>query len=50
MKNLKKILAVVLSVLMIVTVFAACGNNNDKEPDKKSVKAALICLHGDSST
>lgn len=51
MKNLKKILAVVLSVLMIVTIFAACGKKDDvKEPDKKSVKAALICLHGDSST
>ena len=33
MKNLKKILAVLLSVLMIVTVFAACGNNGDNDAD-----------------
>ena len=51
MKNLKKVLAVVMAIALIVTCFAACGGNNKTdEPDVKKVKAALICLHGDSST
>lgn len=48
MKNLKKVLAVVMAIALIVTCFAACGGNNND--DAKKVKAALICLHGDSST
>ncbi len=47
MKNLKKVLAVVMAVALIVTCFAACG---EKPDESKAVKAALICLHGDSST
>ena len=35
---------------MHLSFFAACGGNETKEPETKSVKAALICLHGDSST
>ena len=50
MKNFKKIIAVALTLIMIVTVFAACGGNEGKDPEVKTVKAALICLHGDSST
>ena len=50
MKNLKKVLAVVMAIALIVTCFAACGDNKTDEPDVKAVKAALICLHGDSST
>lgn len=46
MKNLKKVIAVVLALVMVATVFAACG---EKKTDEK-FKAALICLHGDSST
>ena len=49
MKNLKKVLAVVMAIALIVTCFAACGGNNNDD-DAKKVKAALICLHGDSST
>ena len=48
MKNLKKVLAVLMALALIVTCFAACGDNNTD--DSKKVKAALICLHGDSST
>ena len=32
MKNLKKVLAVVMAVLMITVAFAACGGNNNDEP------------------
>lgn len=49
MKNLKKVLAVVMSIALIVTCFAACGGNGD-QPEAKQIKVALICLHGDSST
>jgi len=51
MKNLKKVLAVLMALALIVTCFAACGGDKTPdEPDVKAVKAALICLHGDSST
>ncbi len=43
----KKILSLVLAVVMLVSavfMLSACGN------EKKDIKAALICLHGDSST
>ena len=33
MKNLKKVLAVVMAVLMITFAFAACGGNENKEPE-----------------
>ncbi len=50
MKNLKKVLAVVMAIALIVTCFAACGGDKTDDPDVKTIKAALICLHGDSST
>ena len=43
----KKILSLVLAFVMLVGAvfaFGSCGN------EKKDIKAALICLHGDSST
>jgi len=43
----KKILSLVLVVVMLVgavSAFSSCKDNND------GIKAALICLHGDSST
>ena len=43
----KKILSLVLAIVMLVGAaftFSSCGN------EKKAIKAALICLHGDSST
>lgn len=49
MKNLKKVLAVVLSVLMIVTVFAACGGNGDADK-KADLKVGFIFLHDENST
>ncbi len=50
MRNLKKILAVILALVMITATFAACGGNEDDNPDENTIKAALICLHGDAST
>lgn len=48
MKNLRKVLAVLMAITLIVTCFAACGGKEDPKP--AGIKAALICLHGDSST
>ena len=49
MKNLKKVLAVVLSIIMIATVFAACGGKAD--PEKKTdLKVGFIFLHDENST
>lgn len=48
MKNLKKVFAVLMALTLIVTCFAACGGKEDPKP--AGIKAALICLHGDSST
>ncbi|MGN1161227.1 MAG: BMP family ABC transporter substrate-binding protein, partial [Candidatus Fimenecus sp.] len=47
MKNFKKILAVVLAVVMIATVFAACGKKGD---DKAALKVGFIFLHDENST
>ena len=43
----KKILSLVLAVVMLV---GACVAFSSCNAEKKAVKAALICLHGDSST
>ena len=49
MKNLKKVLAVVLSIIMIATVFAACGGK--AVPEKKTdLKVGFIFLHDENST
>ena len=51
MKNFKKILAVVLALVMVATVFAACGGNKDKEdPAKTELKVGFIFLHDENST
>ncbi len=55
MKNLKKILAVVLSIIMIATCFAACGGNNDDNNDDEgnsgtALKVGFIFLHDEQST
>ncbi len=45
----KKILSLILATLLLVGaafVFSSCNNNEEEE----GIKAALICLHGDSST
>ena len=49
MKNLKKILAVVLALVMIVATFAACGGNEDKNTEEK-LKVGFIFLHDEQST
>ncbi len=49
MKNFKKVLAVVMAVLMIATVFAACGDKNVDTPDT-DLKVGFIFLHDENST
>ena len=45
MKNFKKFLAVVLALVMVATVFAACGGNKDKEdPAKTELKRSINYL------
>lgn len=50
MKNLKKVLAVVLSVIMIATVFAACGGNDTPDTPDVDLKVGFIFLHDEQST
>ena len=56
MKNLKKVFAVVLAVLMMASVFVACNNEPAKTPDennneaKKDLKVGFIFLHDEQST
>lgn len=42
MKNLKKVLAVVLALSIVACVFAACGKNETKTPEKLGESAALL--------
>ncbi|MBQ8765214.1 MAG: BMP family ABC transporter substrate-binding protein [Clostridia bacterium] len=49
MKNLRKILAVVLALIMITATFAACGGNEDKDNEAK-LKVGFIFLHDEQST
>ncbi len=51
MKNLKKVLAVLLALIMIAATFAACGGNEDKDKDtEKKLKVGFIFLHDEQST
>ncbi len=45
MKNLKKVLAIVLAVIMMAAVFTACG-----EEEKETLKVGFIFLHDEQST
>lgn len=58
---MKKVLAVVLALVLVVGCFAACGGNTGKEDttagntennalDLSNVKFGLICLHDENST
>ena len=51
MKNFKKILAVVMAIALIATVFAACGEKepNGETPETK-MKVGFIFLHDENST
>lgn len=49
----KKIIAVLLSVLFVAGVFAACSSSSDKPKDNgdaSKVKIGFICLHDENST
>lgn len=52
MKNLKKVLAVVMVIALIATFFAACGKDSGKEPapGEKKLKVGFIFLHDEQST
>ena len=50
MKNLRKVLAVVLALIMIVATFAACGGNENKDDSKTALKVGFIFLHDENST
>lgn len=53
MKMSKKIIAVLLSVLFVAGVFAACSSSSDKPKDNSDaskVKIGFICLHDENST
>ena len=55
MKNLKKIVAILLSVLLIGGVFAACGGNTNPEGNEGNtegldIKVGFIFLHDENST
>lgn len=45
----KKIVSLVLAIVMLVSVVITLGSCGDGGEDK-TIKAAMICLHGDSST
>ncbi len=49
MKNLKKILAVVLALVAVATMFAACGGKEEPEA-KEALKVGFIFLHDEQST
>lgn len=51
MKNLKKVLAVVLAVVMIATVFAACSKKDEQlNTPATDLKVGFIFLHDEQST
>ena len=50
MKKFSKVLAICLALVMVVGCLTACGEKTPDNPKTENIKAALICLHGDSST
>ncbi len=56
MKNLKRILALALAVIMMTALFTACGNDAKEGADgtqgiaKEDIKVGFIFLHDDKST
>ncbi len=46
----KKILSLLLVVVMLAGAVLTLGSCNDPTGGKENIKAALICLHGDTST
>jgi basic membrane protein A len=49
MKNFKKIFAVVMALVLVVTCFAACGGKETPETQEK-LKVGFIFLHDENST
>ena len=47
---MKKVLAIVVSITMIMVMFASCGGSGGGSSDEGSFKVGLICLHDENST
>lgn len=48
---MKKILAILLAVVLVVCTFAACGGSKtDNGDDAKKLKVGFIFLHDENST
>ena len=54
MKKFRKVLALCLALVLVVSAFAACGSKGDTDADKdapaKDLKVGFIFLHDEQST